>query len=60
VYYPVILIGLTVLIMLNPLPYMYFRSRMWLIYSLVSALMCSMYKADQIAVATRWRGAIPS
>jgi hypothetical protein len=40
VYYPVILIGIVILVIFNPLPYIYFRSRMWMIYSLVSQLPC--------------------
>jgi hypothetical protein len=35
-YYPVILIGISVLLLFNPLKICYFRTRMWLLYSLVS------------------------
>ena len=59
VYYPVILVGLTTLVMFNPLPYMYFKSRMWLIYSLVSTLLFVVAKANHTAVATRGRWAVP-
>jgi hypothetical protein len=37
-YYPVILIGLAVAVLFNPLKIFYFRTRMWLLYSLVSTL----------------------
>jgi hypothetical protein len=37
-YYPVILIGLSVALLCNPLRIFYFRTRMWLLYSLVSQL----------------------
>jgi hypothetical protein len=37
-YYPVILIGISVLLLFNPLRIFYFRTRMWLLYSLVSIL----------------------
>jgi hypothetical protein len=36
VYYPVILIGISVAVLFNPLKVFYFRTRMWLLYSLVS------------------------
>jgi hypothetical protein len=35
-YYPVVLIGLSVLLLLVPFRICYFRSRMWLLESLVS------------------------
>ena len=35
-YYPVILIGISVALLFNPLRIFYFRTRMWLLYSLVS------------------------
>lgn len=35
-FYPVILIGLTTLMLFLPLPILYFRSRQWLLYSTVS------------------------
>lgn len=37
-YWPVILIGVSVLVLVNPIRIFYYRSRMWLLYSLVSAL----------------------
>lgn len=36
-YYPVILIALSVALLFNPIKMFYFRTRMWLLYSLVSA-----------------------
>lgn len=36
VYYPVILIGITALMLYCPLPILYHHSRKWLIFSLVS------------------------
>jgi hypothetical protein len=38
-YYPVILIGLSVIVLFNPIRIFYYRSRMWLLYSLVSPIM---------------------
>jgi hypothetical protein len=35
-YYPVMLIGLAVALLFNPIKIFYFRTRMWLLYSLVS------------------------
>jgi hypothetical protein len=35
-YYPVILIGISVALLFNPIKIFYFRTRMWLLYSLVS------------------------
>lgn len=37
IYYPVMLIAISVAIMFNPLKICYFRTRMWLLYSLVGA-----------------------
>lgn len=37
-YWPVILIGLSVLVLFNPIRIFYYRSRMWLLYSLVRTL----------------------
>lgn len=51
IYYPVILVGITVLVMFNPLPYLYFRSRMWLLYSLVSISTCS----GSMLTRSQWR-----
>lgn len=39
-YYPVILIGISVAVLLNPMKIFYFRTRMWLLYSLVSIFAC--------------------
>jgi hypothetical protein len=36
-YYPVILIGISVALLFNPIKIFYFRTRMWLLYSLVSS-----------------------
>jgi len=36
IYYPVILISISVALLFNPLKMFYFRTRMWLLYSLVS------------------------
>lgn len=38
-YYPVILISISVALLFNPIKMFYFRTRMWLLYSLVSALL---------------------
>jgi len=38
IYYPVILIGISVALLFNPFKVFYFRTRMWLLYSLVSFL----------------------
>lgn len=35
-YYPVILLSISVALLFNPLKIFYFRTRMWLLYSLVS------------------------
>jgi hypothetical protein len=37
-YWPVVLIGVSVLLLVNPIRIFYYRSRMWLLYSLVSTL----------------------
>jgi hypothetical protein len=51
-YYPVILIGLSVALLFNPLRMFYFRTRMWLLYSLVSFLINSNdNSADALPVA---------
>ena len=36
-YYPVILLGINIAVLFNPLKIFYFRTRMWLLYSLVSS-----------------------
>jgi len=38
VYFPVILVGLSVAVLFNPIKMFYFRTRMWLLYSLVSVM----------------------
>lgn len=38
VYYPVMLLGVSATILFNPLKIFYFRTRMWLIYSVASIL----------------------
>lgn len=47
-YYPVILIGISVALLFNPLRIMYFRTRMWLLYSLVSLLISSCETAANV------------
>jgi xenotropic and polytropic retrovirus receptor 1 len=37
-YYPVVLIGLSVILLVNPIKVIYYRTRMWLLYSLVRSL----------------------
>lgn len=41
-YYPVILIGISVAMFFNPFRVFYFRTRMWLLYSLVSIARCAL------------------
>jgi len=56
-YYPVILIGISVALLFNPLRIMYFRTRMWLLYSLVSLLINSCEttaNASPVAPVARW------
>lgn len=56
-YYPVILIGISVLLLFNPLKIFYFRTRMWLLYSLVSilvALVSISTNAIPVAPIARW------
>jgi len=45
-YYPVILIGISVAILLNPLKIFYFRTRMWLLYSLWRLLLAGIYPVE--------------
>ncbi|KAI8933342.1 hypothetical protein NX059_009964 [Plenodomus lindquistii] len=45
-YYPVILIGLAVAILFNPLKIFYFRTRMWLLYSLWRLLLAGIYPVE--------------
>jgi hypothetical protein len=56
-YYPVILIGISVAVLFNPLRIFYFRTRMWLLYSLVSIVDTPDDSvADKLSVApvARW------
>lgn len=39
IFYPVILFAVSLTILMLPLPILYFRSRQWLLYSLVSGCM---------------------
>jgi hypothetical protein len=41
IYYPVILVGISVALLFNPINIIYFRTRMWLLYSLVSRFIIS-------------------
>lgn len=51
-YYPVILIGISIAVLFNPLRVFYFRTRMWLLYSLVSVMCLVSYEsADSLLVA---------
>ncbi|KAH9882647.1 hypothetical protein J1614_000883 [Plenodomus biglobosus] len=45
-YYPVILIGIAVAILFNPLKVIYFRTRMWLLYSLWRLLLAGVYPVE--------------
>ncbi|CAI9628569.1 unnamed protein product [Alternaria burnsii] len=45
-YYPVILIGISVLLLFNPLKIFYFRTRMWLLYSLWRLLLAGIYPVE--------------
>jgi hypothetical protein len=56
-YYPVILIGISVALLFNPLRIFYFRTRMWLLYSLVSTVDSthnSLTDSLLVALITRW------
>jgi hypothetical protein len=56
-YYPVILIGISVIVLVNPLRIFHYRSRMWLLYSLVRLMVSSRcVSADYfpVAFASRW------
>jgi hypothetical protein len=44
VYFPIILVGISVAILFNPIKIFYFRTRMWLLYSLVSLSDASLSK----------------
>lgn len=50
-WYPVILIGIAVALLFNPLRIFYFRTRMWLLYSLVSIEYASIKRELIIVVA---------
>ncbi|KAJ8104862.1 hypothetical protein OPT61_g10528 [Boeremia exigua] len=45
-YWPVILIGLSVLLLVNPFRIFYYRSRMWLLYSLWRLLLAGIYPVE--------------
>lgn len=57
IYYPLILLGLSILILFFPAKILYYRSRKWLIYSMVSflALLVSSFVVDlnPVALGTR-------
>jgi hypothetical protein len=56
-YYPVILIGISVALLFNPIRIFYFRTRMWLLYSLVSTvdtIYSSVADSLSVALITRW------
>lgn len=40
IYYPVVLLSLATILLFNPLPIMHYRSRVWLIFSMVGQI-CS-------------------
>ena len=48
IYYPVILIGLTALVIFFPAPILYHRSRVWLLYSNVSKRRQLKYSTDSV------------
>jgi hypothetical protein len=50
-YWPVVLIGVSVLVLVNPIRIFYYRSRMWLLYSLVSRWMRYLDCANMLPVA---------
>lgn len=57
VYFPVMLIGFSVAVLFNPLKIIYFRTRMWLLYSLVSIFtLAHALPADStlVALVARW------
>jgi hypothetical protein len=56
-YYPVILIGISVALLFNPIRVFYFRTRMWLLYSLVSKSAIDNKIVTNhllVALVTRW------
>jgi hypothetical protein len=56
VYYPVILIGISVGLLFNPIKMCYFQTRMWLLYSLVSQIQTttsSYTNPESVAPVTR-------
>lgn len=52
IYWPVVLIGLTALILFFPAPVLYWRARKWWAYSNVSLDECSLYRPFLTA---QWR-----
>jgi hypothetical protein len=57
-YYPVILIGISVVLLFNPTKTFYFRTRMWLLYSLACILVPTrniVINKHLVALVTRWR-----
>jgi hypothetical protein len=52
IYYPVILLGLVTILLFNPFRVLYYRSRFWLIFSMVSQVMVL---ENPMADATQWR-----
>jgi hypothetical protein len=50
-YWPVVLIGVSVLVLVNPIRIFYYRSRMWLLYSLVSQWLRHLHCANMPPVA---------
>jgi hypothetical protein len=45
-YWPVVLIGVSVLVLVNPIRIFYYRSRMWLLYSLWRLLLAGIYPVE--------------
>ncbi|KNG51824.1 signal transduction protein [Stemphylium lycopersici] len=45
-YYPVILIGISVALLFNPFKVFYFRTRMWLLYSLWRLMLAGVYPVE--------------
>ena len=45
-YYPVILIGISIAVLFNPLRVFYFRTRMWLLYSLWRLILAGVYPVE--------------
>jgi hypothetical protein len=53
IYYPVVLISISVAILFNPIKMFYFRTRMWLLYSLVSLI--SLANMLRSLTGSQWR-----